>query len=131
MKIKIFLSGIIIALIFSISGCGDSDKELKKNAKDFADKVCRNIEIIQKLRATNPADSLSIQKLQEERQRVDSEMMVLSNEFKKKYGDKVKNPEFIKEYRKFLNESMLDCKFLSKEDRANFERELKKVDSAK
>ena len=123
MKSNVILYTIIIAAVLGFSGCG-GNRELKKDAKDFADAMCRNIETMQKLRAANPADTVLIQKIQKEQRMVDSEMMVLSMEFKKKYGEKTKSPKFVREYRKYLNKSMLDCQYLTKEDRANFEKEV-------
>ena len=52
-------------------------------------------------------------------------MTTLSVDFRKKYGEKINIPEFNRQYRKYLNEAMLDCRFLSKEDRENFEKEVK------
>ena len=124
MKIRMFLSGALIALVFGISGCGGGNNELKKDAEKFADAMCRNIETMQKLRAANPGDSVLLVKLQAERQQIDSSMADLIREFKTKYGGRAERPEFTKLYRKYLNESMLKCKFLSKEDRENFEREV-------
>jgi hypothetical protein len=125
MKIRIFLYTLIVALIVGVSGCGGGNKEVKKDAGAFADAMCRSIENMRKLRATNPADTLLLQKLQQDQRNIEAEMMTLHQDFKKKYGDEAKTPEFNKQYRKFLSEAMLDCKALSKEDRAMFEKELK------
>jgi hypothetical protein len=124
MKIKILLYCVIFALAAVFSGCG-GNRELKDNAKSFADAMCRNIAVMQKLRAASQDDTLTLQNLQKERQAIDSEMMALSQDFRTKFGEKTKRPEFTKEYRKYLSEYMLDCNCLSKEDRANFEKELK------
>jgi len=125
MKIWILHYTLIIALIVGVSGCGGGNKEVKKDAFAFADAMCRSIENMRKLRAINPADTLHLQKLQQDQRNIEAEMMTLHQEFKKKYGDEAKTPEFNKQYRKFLSEAMLDCKALSKEDRAMFEKELK------
>ena len=125
MKMKTALYCVMIALVMGVTGCGGGNKELKKDAKDFADAMCKSIETTQKLRAANPADSVLLKKLQMEQHNIGVEMTILYQEFKKKYGDKAKTPEFNKEYRKYLSESMLDCECLSKEDRENFAKEVK------
>jgi spermidine/putrescine-binding protein len=125
MKIRMILYCFLIVLVTGISGCGGGNRELKKDATVFADAMCRNMEAMQKLRATAPADTANIRKFQAERNRIDAEMTALYEAFRKKYGAKVEVPEFTKEYRKYLNEAMLECKFLSKEDRVIFERQVK------
>ena len=50
-------------------------------------------------------------------------MTGLYDGFRKKYEAKMSDKEFTKKFRRYLNEAMLDCKSLSKEDRANFERQ--------
>jgi len=125
MKIKIILYTVMIALVIGVSGCGGSSKEVKKDARAFADAMCRSIENMRKLRAANPADTTVIKNLQKDQHGIEAEMMTLHQEFKKKYGDEAKTPEFNKQYRKFLSEAMLECKSLSKEDRALFEKEEK------
>ena len=124
MKIYIILFSLGVALAMGVSGCGGGNRELEADAKNFADAMCRNLETMQKLRGVNPADSIQVEKLQQERQKIDHEMSLLAGAFKKKYGEKANTPEFGREYRKYLSEAMLECKFLTSEDRANFEREL-------
>ena len=124
MKINNCLYGVLIALILGFSGCGGGNGELKNDARRYSDAMCRNIETMQKLKAAKPGDSVLVKKLQLERQLIDAEMAKFNLDLKKKYGEKTNTPEFWKEYRKYLNESMLDCKYLSKEDRSNFEREM-------
>ncbi len=121
MKVKIILFVAVIALGSLVAGCG-GNTELKKEAGIFAEAMCRNIETMQKLHAANPSDTLLIQKIQKEQHGVDSLMLSLSEQFRKKYGEKMKSPEFTKEYRNYLNKAMLECKCLSKEDRATFEK---------
>jgi len=125
MKIKIILYTVIIALVLGVSGCGGSRKEVKKDARAFADAMCRSIETMRKLRAVNPADTTLLKTLQKDQHNIEAEMMDLHQEFKKKYGDEAKTAEFNKQYRKYLSEAMLECKSLSKEDRALFEKETK------
>ena len=74
------------------------------------------------LKSADPADSALVMKLQAEYDVVEAEMTVLYAGFRKKWGEKISDPEFSKKFRKYLNEAMLECKSLSKEDRENFER---------
>jgi len=126
MDIKTILYSVLIAGIIVFSGCNRENQELKQDAKNIAESMCKSIETMTKLKAANPADSIQIQKLQGEAQNVQKEMTVLYDEFKKKYGEKATTPEFNKKFGKYLREAMLDCKYLSKEDRAAFEKELAK-----
>lgn len=122
MKFNLLLYSILITGIIGISGCGSENKELKKEAKGIADVMCRSMEAMKNLRAADPADSIMIHKLQQEYARVESEMTILYEDFRTKYGEKTTSKEFSKQFRKYLNEAMLDCKSLSKEDRASFEK---------
>ncbi len=122
MKARIFFYLIIIAGIVSISACSNENKELKKDAQNIAGVMCKSLEAMKNLQTADPDDSLLIQKLQLEYKKVESEMTALYQQFKTKYGDKTNNREFNERFRKFLNESMLDCKGLSKEDREAFEK---------
>jgi hypothetical protein len=125
MKTRILLYSILISGIIGISGCGSKDKELRKDAKDIADIMCKSIESMKNLRTADPADSVTVQKLQMEYKKVETEMSLLYQEFKTKYGNKVESREFNEKFRKYLNESMLGCKSLSKEDREAFEKGMK------
>lgn len=122
MKSRAIFYTILIAGILGIAGCKSEDKELKKDAKNIADVMCKSLEAMKSLKTVDPADSVLVNKLQAEYQNIQSEMTILYQEFKTKYGKKATTKEFNKEFRKYLNESMLDCKSLSKEDRENFEK---------
>ena len=87
--------------------------------------MCKSLEAMENLKMADPADSLQVLKLQADYKKVETEMTILYQEFRTKYGEKVKSKEFNEEFRKYLNESMLDCKSLSKEDRAAFEKGMK------
>ena len=125
MKIKVILYFLLIAGFFGISGCKSENKELKKDCKSIADVMCKSLEAMENLKMADPADSLQVLKLQADYKKVETEMTILYQEFRTKYGEKVKSKEFNEEFRKYLNESMLDCKSLSKEDRAAFEKGMK------
>ncbi len=124
MKINVILSLILAAGIFVISGCGSENKELKKDARNIADAMCKNIEAMKNLRIADPADSLLIEKLQLQYELVESEMTALNEAFRKKWEEKAATEEFKTEFRKYLSEAMLDCKSLSKEDRESFEKSM-------
>jgi hypothetical protein len=125
MRFRIIFYLIVIAGIVENSGCVHENKELKKDAVAIAAVMCKNMEAMKKLRTADPADSMLVKKLQSDYQDVASEMAGLYEVFRKKYGDKTTTREFGQEFRKYLNEAMLDCKSLSKEDREAFEKGLK------
>ena len=119
---KLFLP-LTIGIIFLFSGCGNN--EIKKDAIEIGDAMCRNIEIMNKIRAIDPQDSVASQKLHLEAKKLQTEMTILYKEFGDKYGAKTKNADFNKKFAKELRRAMLNCPSLSKEDRAQFEKELK------
>jgi hypothetical protein len=114
----IFLGGVLL-----LSGCGNRD--LKEDAAKVGDAMCRNIDIMNKIRNTDPADSLTLKKLRIQAHDLQIEMTIVYKEFGDKYGDKTKDPKFNKRFNRELRKAMLDCPSLSKEDRELFERELK------
>ncbi|MCK9204355.1 MAG: hypothetical protein M0P58_07990 [Bacteroidales bacterium] len=115
---------LTLFILLFLSACGGDNKELKKDAKNIADAMCKSIETMNSLRAANPGDSILVGKLQKDVHNNQIEMTILYDEFKKKYGEKAKTEKFNKEFARYLRESMLDCKALSKEDRKAFEKEL-------
>jgi hypothetical protein len=121
---RTILYTVVIALMIGFTGCGGRSKEIQKDAKTFADAMCRSIDVMRQTRAANPADSALIKKLQQDQMNIKAEMMQLHADFKKKYGNEAEAPDFNKQYRKYLSDAMLECKFLSKEDRALFEKQL-------
>jgi hypothetical protein len=123
MKINPILSILLIAVISIISGCG-KNKELTKDVTNIADAMCKNIEIMNKLRAANPQDSIIINKLQLNASTVQTEMTKLYSAFREKYGDKMKDPQFNKDFSNEIRKAMLGCRYLSKEDRDKFEKEI-------
>jgi predicted nuclease with TOPRIM domain len=125
MKFRFIFYTILFAGIFGISGCKSENKELKKDTKDIADVMCKSMEAMKNLKMANPADSVQVKKLQAEYKNIQTEMTILYQEFKTKYGEKATTKEFNEEFRKYLSESMLDCKSLSKEDRETFEKGMK------
>ncbi len=122
MKTGRILILILIAGILVFSGCSSENKELKKDAVNIADAMCKSIEAMKNLQTADPADSVQIQRLQADYKKIEAEMTALNDEFRKKYVGNVNSKEFTDQFRKYLNEAMLDCKSLSKEDRAVFEK---------
>jgi hypothetical protein len=123
MNIKKMFLPLIIGTTIIFSGCGNN--EIKKDAIEIGDAMCRNIEIMNKLRAIDPKDSVTSQKLHSEAKKLQVEMTILYKEFGDKYGEKTKKADFNKKFAQELRRAMLDCPYLSKEDRAQFEKELK------
>jgi hypothetical protein len=122
MKTGRILILILIAGSLVFSGCSSENKELKKDAVNIADAMCKSIEAMKNLQTADPADSVQIQRLQADYKKIEAEMTALNDEFRKKYVGNVNSKEFTDQFRKYLNEAMLDCKSLSKEDRAVFEK---------
>lgn len=125
MKINVTLCLILIAGLIGISGCVSKDKELKKDAKEIAEVMCKTIEAMKKLKMVEPSDSQAVNKLQLEYENIQAEMATVYKAFNIKYGDKTRSDEFNEKFRKYLDKSMLDCKNLSKEDRKVFEKSTK------
>jgi purine-nucleoside phosphorylase len=124
MKITNVLSILLITGMIFVAACSGADKEVKKDAVVIADAMCRNIEIMNKLRTASPADSELITKLQEDAHKLQIEMTILYKEFEEKYKEEVKNEKFSKEFSEELRKAMLPCPYLSKEDREKFEKEI-------
>ena len=121
MKIKSILSILFIALI--LSGCS-KNKELKEDASNIADAMCKSIEVMNRLKAIDPQDTVKINDLQLKYQSLQSEMEILYTEFRKKYEDRMKDPQFNKDFANELRKAILNCRYLSKEDRMKYEKEI-------
>ena len=104
------------------SGCGN--RELKADAKKIGDIMCRNIEVMNKLRTADPADTATVAKLQAQGEKMQKDMQVIYKEFGEKYAKKTKDPKFSKDFNRELRKAMLDCPHLSKKDRELFEKDL-------
>ena len=116
---------ILAAVVMAFSSCKRANKELQKDAKNIAVAMCRNIETMQNLKTANPADSAKILSLRSKEKEAEVEMTILYQEFKAKYKDKMTDKKFSDEFAMELRKAMLDCPYLSKEDRASFEKGLK------
>jgi len=113
----------VIGVVLLFSGCGN--RELKKDAARIGDAMCRNIEIMNRMKAANPADCTLMKNLRLQADQLENEMKVVYKDFNDKYGEKVKDQEFTKKFNRELRKAMLDCPSLSKKDRELFEQELK------
>ena len=116
MKFRAILTIILISGAFAFTGCkGD---KLKEDVAPMADAMCRFIDVQNKLKASiETNDTVSMQKYMAEQKQMQVEMTVLNEEFKKKYSDKINDQEFGKKFSKVMNEALLECPHLSKEDR--------------
>lgn len=124
MKILRILYPLMIVVVFVLAGCG-GNKELKKDAKDIAEVMCKNIEIMNRVYAANPADSVQVEKLQQEAKQIQIEMTIVYQEFKTRNKNKLTDDKFNKDFAQELRKAMLECPHLSMEDREAFEKELK------
>jgi hypothetical protein len=118
---NLFFPFILVAVLL-FSGC--SNRELKEDAAKVGDAMCRNIDIMNKMKDADPADSVTLQKLKMQAHQLQIEMTIVYKEFGDKYGEKTKDPKFNKKFNLELRKAMLDCPSLSKKDRELFEKEL-------
>lgn len=122
MKYRNLFFLFFIAMTVVFSGC--RNQGLKEDAAKIGDVMCRNIEVLNKLKGADPADSSTLAKLQLQVQQVQAEMTTVYKEFGEKYRSKTKDPKFNKEFNRELRKAMLDCPSLSKKDRELFEKDL-------
>jgi hypothetical protein len=116
----LYTSGLIAAIL--LSGCG-GNKALKEDVQPVADAMCKFIDIQNQMKqAVEVNDSVRIDSLSNIRHQLQIEMTVLNEEFKSKYGEKTNNEKFLKEYKTLMNEALLECPHLSKEDREMMEK---------
>ena len=123
MKLRNLIPLTLLSCILLLTACNREDAAVKKDAKAIAEVMCKSLEAMKSLKSVNPEDTALITQLQEKYRGVEQEMTGLYDGFRKKYEAKMSDKEFTKKFRRYLNEAMLDCKSLSKEDRANFERQ--------
>lgn len=116
----LLLVAVFLVFVYSCS----NDNGFKKDVEGISQSMCRNIDVMNKLKAANPADSGTIKKLQADAYKVQGEMTVLYKEFEAKYKDKMKDDKFNKNFARELRKSMLNCSSLSKQQRDDFEKEL-------
>ena len=116
---------LLLPVILALPGCKQDD--IKKDTAKIGDAMCRNIDVMGRLRMARPDDTAAINALQAEVRKIQEEMTGLYKEFNKKYGNKVNDIEFSREFSRELRKTMLDnCRSLSKQDREQFEKDLEK-----
>lgn len=116
MKIRTAFVALSVTAVIALASCGNS--QLKKDIEPLSDVMCRFIELENKLKASqDTADSATIANLMDARKQLTIEMSVLNKEFQDKYGDKIKDADFGKKFGKIMNDQLLECPHLSKEDR--------------
>ena len=121
---RITVKSIILpVLLFLCFACSRS-KELEKDASVIADAMCRSIEIMNKLKAANPQDTMSVNNLQTSYHDLQKEMENLYSDFRKKYEKRMNDPQFNKDFSNELRKAILNCPFLSKEDREKYAKEI-------
>ena len=76
--------------------------------------MCRNIEIMNKMKAASPMDSATMKNLRSQAHQLQIEMTIVYKEFNDKYGEKVKDQKFTKKFNRELRKAMLGCPSLSK-----------------
>jgi hypothetical protein len=123
MKINAGLYILLVTVILVISGCGEN-KELKKDVTNIADAMCRITGAMHKVRAADPSDSVEFAKLQSEVKQCQIEMTILNQEFQQKYKSKLGDKKFQKEYSREIRKAIINCQYLSKEDRERYEKEI-------
>lgn len=130
MKIISLLSTILLALSLSfITSCSNSDAEFKKDVDSLADVYCRILEVSNNLllaQTKQQTDNKTIETLMEKKKQLEEEQAKLNAEFRNKYEKRFKDPQFMKKVSNGINESMLNCKFLSKEDKEQYQKEISK-----
>jgi hypothetical protein len=122
MSLKKLVLLVFLGFGLLFSGCGNRD--LKDEATKVGDAMCRNIEIMNKMKAADPADTANMEKLKAQAHQLEIEMTIVYKEFGDKFGAKTKDQKFNKSFNRELRKVMLDCPSLSKKDREIFEKEL-------
>jgi hypothetical protein len=120
---SLFLS-LLVAGILAFSGCKNSS--LKADIAPIADCMCRNIEIMNKLKKADPLDTATVNGLQRKAVALQEEMQKINKAFNEKYKDKAREEQFTKQFSIELRKAMIQCPSLSKEDREQFQKDLDK-----
>ena len=110
-----------VSVIITLSGCRSAFKE---DVDKVAAAMCKITGVMNKLRSADLADTATLSKLQAEEQRLEEEMARINEAFRQKYKTKLTDENFRKEYSREIRKAILDCPYLSKEDRARFEKEI-------
>jgi hypothetical protein len=122
MRARFFFSLLTAGLMMIVISCGN--RGLKSDADKIGDAMCRNIEVMNKMKVANPMDTAAIGKLRIQSEKLQNEMTSLYKAFNEKYKEKIKDPAFVKDFNRELRKAMLECAYLSKTDRELFEKEI-------
>ena len=116
------LAGLGLIILVFMTGCGNN-KELKDKVEPIADAMCRYIEVEnQRQAAMTAGDAFRIDSLETVRDQLQMEMTVLNEEFQEKFGDRNDDEKFLRKYKKLMNEALLACPHLSKQDRERLQK---------
>jgi len=121
---RITVKSIIFPVLLLICFSCSRSKELEKDASVIANAMCRSIEIMNKLKAASSEDTMSINNLQTSYHDLQKEMENLYSDFRKKYEKRMNDPQFNKDFSNELRKAILNCPFLSKEDREKYAKEI-------
>ena len=111
-------------VILLLTSCDKKTKDLEKDVTAIGDVMCRIMETMNTLKITNPEDGLAVMALQKKSEDLQAELAVHYKNFQVKYGKKMTDPEFKKEYNKEIKKVMLNCKYLSNEDKERYMKEV-------
>jgi hypothetical protein len=115
---------LLITLGLISFSCKRENTVLKKEAEEIAAVMCENIGLMTQMHCTDPTDTVTVNQLQAEYKEVLAKLKVLYGKLEGKYGKKFSDKAFAREFRKYLNASMLGCKLLKPEERALFEKDI-------
>jgi hypothetical protein len=122
MTVRKVLIGVMIAGAMILAAC-KGNEDLKEEVRPVADAMCKFIDVENQMKtAAKASDSAAIDSLGKIRHEVQIEMTVLNQEFNKKFGDKFRDEKWIKNYKKAMNEALLECPHLSVQDREMMEK---------
>ena len=85
---------LLLAITFFLSSGCNRNGEIKKDAEQIGEALCRHTEIMSKLKLVGQDDTAASHKLQSDAKKLAEEMQILYKKFGHKYGDKTKNPDF-------------------------------------
>ncbi len=122
MTLKSAVAVLLVAASFVLGGCSSREK-LKVEVQPIADAMCKFIDIQNQMKtAAEAGDSLAVDSLGRIRHQLQIEMTVLNQEFNKKFERKTQDEKWLRDYKKAMNEALLECPHLSAQDREMMEK---------
>jgi hypothetical protein len=126
MTVRKVLFGVMIVGAMTLAACR-SNEDLKEEVRPVADEMCKFIDVENQIKtAAKAADSAALDSLEKVRHQIQIEMTVLNQEFNGKFKDKIRDAEWLKTYKKAMNEALLECPHLSAQDREMMEQGMEK-----